>query len=889
LSFVFSPCVFAEPVLVSSLEELMPYLKKDNVQVVMTPGTYRISGDDAKAGTFGTPNFQDWVRTLLPFEGSNSTYDFTDVTLEVETSVFQSYGHLDVYELQTFGNHIVIKNLTIVDVGSVYDAPTRGALGIVMDGSHNRIEGVHLSTKGSYPYGYGESFGKGGKNVVGHQKHCGILVRGLSNHVKDCTIIHRCFGHALFMQAADQPMIEGCTIEGEMVFTDNILAEKGTGTIADKVDFMTYFGYPIPPGYAMCTGEEGIRAYNGGSTLIDGKVYKRAASNPTILNCMIKNMRGGVTLTHATGKKYVEGTTAIGCSRGFAIGTGELVDCYADTQYGPALGVDYENNSGMNAEVTLLPYDGPSYNGGNQAAYITGNNHQITLKNKVANPDQKLILSIGGNKRGIGNLGKDENYSARNITFNNETAYPVVLGARTENITGRSGGMVTDLGTGNQLEHVPVALGEVNADQIAIRSSGDHEFEIDVPLSGMYLLDYQIVSVTSGVFSVAVEGDLLEQVPFMTSEETVRSSEPVFLSHGLQKIRVSSATSDWTLNSIRLLLECAAVPIVPYIEEINAQGKSIGKTQESALSVFPGHTVYLDPEPAIGGSWQWTGPNGFSSDERKAIVSDVQKNQSGSYVATFINDGGYSTTQIFEITVQDLISIEAENYSSMNGISTEITTDTGGGSNVTHGTTNGWMEYEIDIPYSALYVLGFRVAGESAGGFTAGVEGAEMESITFDATGGDQIWKTVGSRSPLYLKPGLHTLRLTSTNAGWNINWIKLKALEPVMPCSLPVIFEGDRVLANFSSGVLDISNESPIDVHVVFKGRSSAEVYGQIDGGKEVALAKRSGPNGWMMASATGLSGNTLKLVVQSRSKPSNIEGIYFLKSTDPFARIEA
>ena len=111
------------------------------------------------------------------------------------------------------------------------------------------------------------------------------------------------------MQAADEPLIEGCYIEGAMRSTDDMLAETGTGSDGDKAGFMTYFGYKLPPGYMMSMGEGGIRAYNGGETIIDGVEYNRGTSNPTIINCTVKNMRAGVTLTHATGTKYVSGTT----------------------------------------------------------------------------------------------------------------------------------------------------------------------------------------------------------------------------------------------------------------------------------------------------------------------------------------------------------------------------------------------------------------------------------------------------------------------------------------------------------------------------------------------------------------------------------------------------
>lgn len=441
--------VWSAPVSVQSLEELFPYLAKDNVEVVMKSGTYRFTAEDASAGKYGFESFESGRKTLMLITGSGSTYDFTDVTIEVETGVFSSMGKFKIYELQTMGNDNVILNLTLTDIGSVHDAGTVGVISVVMDGANNRIEGMHISTKGSAPYGYGELFGKSGDAAVKLKKHSAFLIRGNSNHAKDCTLIHRGFGHAYVMQAADNPLIEGCYAEGAMRKTDDVLAEKGT--LAEELDYMSTWGYKIPPGFMFCTSEAGIRAYNTGRTCIDGETLNRGTSNPTILNCTIKNLRAGVTLTHATGKKVVEGTTAIGCSRGFCIGSGDIVDCYADVQHGPALGVDYERDRGTTAEITLLPYEGKSYNGSGQVAHIVGSNHNITLKSQVENPDQRLVIQMGGDKKHIGGQGEVERLPATDISINNFSGYPLMLEKESRNCTGVSVGKIKDRGRDNEV------------------------------------------------------------------------------------------------------------------------------------------------------------------------------------------------------------------------------------------------------------------------------------------------------------------------------------------------------------------------------------------------------------------------------------------------------
>ncbi|MDF7799263.1 discoidin domain-containing protein [Pontiellaceae bacterium B1224] len=427
-------------VTVDSPEALLPYLEQDNVSATLSPGTYLIDADDVR-DTFGTPRFA--------FRGSNSTYDFTDVTINFAADIYTS--DLSMNHLQVFGNHNVLKNLTMVDLCDVHGSVSLdGGVNVIMDGAHNRVEGFHMTIKGSYPYGYGDSFGKGGSYTIKHSKHSAFLVRGDYNHAKNCTLIHRSYGHALFMQAAKSPVIEGCYIEGEMRSTDDMLAE--TSGPAYDIDFLTDWGYRLPPGYMKCTGEGGIRSYNAGTTIVDGVTTQRGTSNPTVIDNTIVNMRTGVALTLSSGTKYVSGCTAIGCEQGFATGTGGIIEnCRADVKYGPAFGVAYESDRGIVADITILPYEGKHYNGGRHFANIWGSGHNLTFRGLEEFPDQELELNLGGDKRSASALDEDENYAANNIVINNLTGYPLVLDDNTSGNTGQSIGSLTNNGTSNSI------------------------------------------------------------------------------------------------------------------------------------------------------------------------------------------------------------------------------------------------------------------------------------------------------------------------------------------------------------------------------------------------------------------------------------------------------
>ncbi|ANW95393.1 hypothetical protein AXE80_03470 [Wenyingzhuangia fucanilytica] len=431
--------VQSQTITVNSLEELLPYLKQDNVHVKLAPGTYDINAFDISQGKFSNP--------LFLFEGSNNTFDFTDVKININTLVLTKFGNNEVNEIQILGNNNVLKNLTLEDIGTT--APSNRAQSLIMDGRDNRVEGFHLTVRGSYPYGYGDAFGKGGGSVINHKKHSGVLIRGLRNHLKDCNIISRSYGHIVFMQAASYPTIEGCYIEGEMRSTDDMLAEEGTGSPADNVDFMTVWGYKLPAGYMMSLQEGGIRAYDAGTTYIDGEEIKRGTDNPTVLNCTIKNARTGVTLAHATGTKHVENVSALGCEQGYSIGSGTVSNCSGDAQYGPLLSFAYSSDKNTNIDIKVLPTEN-YYNGSGTVAYIGGHSHNITLRG--GDPNANLRIQVGGEKNNVRLLGVTSNQnplSASNLDLKNLTDFPVVLDEMTSGVAVESCGEVTDHGTSN--------------------------------------------------------------------------------------------------------------------------------------------------------------------------------------------------------------------------------------------------------------------------------------------------------------------------------------------------------------------------------------------------------------------------------------------------------
>jgi hypothetical protein len=86
-------------------------------------------------------------------------------------------------------------------------------------------------------------------------------------------------------------------------------------------------------------------------------------------------------------------------------------------------------------------------------------------------------------------------------------------------------------------------------------------------------------------------------------------------------------------------------PITPYIQVNGGSWQQI-----ASVTVASGSTVNLGPQPLTGGSWSWTGPNGYTSTSRQ-INSIPLSTGTNTFVATYTNAAGVKSTQTFTITV----------------------------------------------------------------------------------------------------------------------------------------------------------------------------------------------------------------------------------------------
>jgi len=433
------------------------------------------------------------------------------------------------------------------------------------------------------------------------------------------------------------------------------------------------------------------------------------------------------------------------------------------------------------------------------------------------------------------------------------------------------------------------------------------EYEIVVPASGTFSFDYRVSSVTDGDFTVKLNGEPMETITFDATGgdetwETVSSVSPIYLSEGTDTLRIISNSEGWNLNWVQLIADCYASVITPRINTIDLQGAETGFVVQSDVTLYPGFSVDLSPLPDLDGTWSWSGPNDFSSDDRVVSLSEIQKNQSGDYIAVYTNDCGVESEVTFSLNVQDSVYIEAEDYTLMNAVTVEATSDMSGDSSLTSVVSGSWMEYEVEIPFSALYSFSYRVASENTDSFDVSIDSEIIDQVSFNATEGSQTWTNVNPTSTLYLKAGVQTLRITSKSEGWKLNYIELKVADIVSECNLPYTNDGFSVrntTTEWTTGLMDISCETDVNINVIIDGFGSLaesdylNIYYKLDNGDTTILAEKVGDVSEMMISSQALIGTTLELIIEGHSESSSqyykVTQIIIENGKDPLAKIEA
>lgn len=391
-------------IIVDSIEALRAQSGVSDRTVKLVPGEYWMG----KNGT--NPVFLD-------LSGSNATFDFTGVTIKVDSANLRGFGGADnsriVRLLQISGQNITVQGLTLSTeiVGTEYTAD-RSTNSIEIIGNGAVLKNCVVTTRGSFPYGPGDAFGKGGNPNAdpanptlpfrSHRKHSGIRVgrllgstsgTGASNVTLDhVTINMRSYGHGIYFQeGASDIVVRDCRVLGDVMSDSSVVLED---PLYQQFGYATY-GTAVPAGIKISKHEDGIRVYGADSN--DPSTYG-AVTNVTITGTVVERMRDAYAMGDLAGTLTITNSESWGCEQGFTPGRApalsSITGSKGDAINGPLV---FFRRSATGAVVSVELAGTAAANGPWPIALISGENNQVTLTRTAAaalyGPEAHVMVS----------------------------------------------------------------------------------------------------------------------------------------------------------------------------------------------------------------------------------------------------------------------------------------------------------------------------------------------------------------------------------------------------------------------------------------------------------------------------------------------------------------
>ncbi|MEU1304764.1 glycoside hydrolase family 16 protein [Streptomyces shenzhenensis] len=211
-----------------------------------------------------------------------------------------------------------------------------------------------------------------------------------------------------------------------------------------------------------------------------------------------------------------------------------------------------------------------------------------------------------------------------------------------------------------------------------------------------------------------------------------------------------------------------------YLDGVNFHTVRANQVDATTWSNATDHGFFIILNVAMGGGFPGAfggGPDGGTDPNHPMVVDYVQVLQSG----------GGGTTPPPTGNRDAYSAIQAESYDSQSGVSTEATSDTGGGQNIASIAGGDWAQYKgVNFGSTAATQFYARVASGAATGVSGLVEvrldsrsNAPIGSFALASTGGWQSWRTVPAN--ITAVTGTHDVYLTFTSGQpadfVNVNW----------------------------------------------------------------------------------------------------------------------
>ncbi len=253
---------------------------------------------------------------------------------------------------------------------------------------------------------------------MGLRKKSGIQIMGSHTTLRRCKVITRAFGHAFYIQGGDGILLEDCYAEGVMRSTSDML--RDTSGPAYDLHFESVYEnrdgrYLITAGYMKSLVEDGFRTYGG-------------AGSVTLRNCVAINTRAGFEIgarDDAAEKTIVENCVALGCERGYLLGSNVIVRrSRGDMKYGPLLYL----RGGRDSDIELELTGGGSDYTVHALATIAGENHRVKLTRwNPGEPSPQAPVLLGYGMPAHAEMASPIHAApSGNIEFVNETGVAII-------------------------------------------------------------------------------------------------------------------------------------------------------------------------------------------------------------------------------------------------------------------------------------------------------------------------------------------------------------------------------------------------------------------------------------------------------------------------------
>jgi hypothetical protein len=413
---------------IASLKDLAGYAAKSGNRVKMKPGVYKLTDylvADSIAAKLERKSFP-----YILFSGNNNVFDLKGVMIELDTELRQLLKHpIHTSEIVITGDNNRFTGLEVYCIGN---GTSPGGSVMSVTGNGNTFRNITLRVQGSFPYGYGDLFGKGGPDVIRHKKHSGFHIAGSNTKLYGCRLYMRSFGHGFYIQNnVENIHFEDCYVEGGVRKTDDILRE--TSGPAFDVNFRTWTvnregKYIVTPGYMKSLCEDGFRTY--------GQI-----KNVSFKNCTAKHTRGGFELRTNAGIR-LENCTTIGTERAYWVGNGAIMkNCKGDASYGPLLFVEGSN---VNVDLAVMPATSDRLV--HALATIQGSNNKVVLKkykNQRRSKTLPVLVGYTHPEHGEAMSPYNEGNTVK-LQLKNETNMPIVIGEKASDCTIITAGVIQE-------------------------------------------------------------------------------------------------------------------------------------------------------------------------------------------------------------------------------------------------------------------------------------------------------------------------------------------------------------------------------------------------------------------------------------------------------------